>query len=162
MVGVVVGVITCCYKWHSGMLLLRVLRLSAWIPWFLQRHSMLVLIDSQLLLVLRFLALVFSAEMKPNPSPAATAADVAAALLRTSSGVDMCIDVHGDEELPYCFIAGAEGTPSWDKRKQQLQDSFCDAFKRSSPDFQTKVGYELDAPGAANMSICTNQVGRLG
>jgi len=73
-------------------------------------------------------------------------------------GVDMCIDVHGDEELPYCFIAGAEGTPSWDQRKQQLQDTFCDAFKRSSPDFQTKIGYELDAPGEANMSICTNQL----
>src|SRR5690606_23346793 len=28
-------------------------------------------------------------------------------------GVDLCLDVHGDEGLPYNFIAGAEGTPGW-------------------------------------------------
>ena len=26
-------------------------------------------------------------------------------------GCDFCLDVHGDEELPYNFIAGAEGIP---------------------------------------------------
>lgn len=70
----------------------------------------------------------------------------------------MLVDVHGDEELPYCFVAGSEGVPGWSDRLAGLQKAFCDAFKRSSPDFQTKVGYEVDPPGQANMSICGNQV----
>jgi murein tripeptide amidase MpaA len=71
----------------------------------------------------------------------------------------MLVDVHGDEELPYCFIAGSEGIPGWSDRLQGLQDTFCAAYKRSSPDFQTKFGYGVDAPGEANMTICSNQVG---
>lgn len=39
-----------------------------------------------------------------------------------------------------------------------LQDAFCSAFRRSSPDFQTRYGYEVDAPNKANMKICSNQV----
>ena len=31
-------------------------------------------------------------------------------------GVDFLADVHGDEELPYNFIAGTEGIPSFDQR----------------------------------------------
>jgi hypothetical protein len=37
------------------------------------------------------------------------------------AGVDMLIDVHGDEELPYCFIAGSEGIPGWSERMTLLQ-----------------------------------------
>ncbi|KAF6262183.1 peptidase M14, carboxypeptidase A [Scenedesmus sp. NREL 46B-D3] len=73
-------------------------------------------------------------------------------------GVDMLVDVHGDEELPYCFIAGSEGIPGWSDRLKGLQDAFCTAYQRSSPDFQTKFGYGVDAPGEANMTICSNQV----
>ena len=39
-----------------------------------------------------------------------------------------------------------------------LQNSFCTAFKRSSPDFQTRFGYGVDPPNQANMAICSNQV----
>ena len=31
-------------------------------------------------------------------------------------GVDFFADIHGDEELPYNFISGSEGIPSWDDR----------------------------------------------
>lgn len=71
----------------------------------------------------------------------------------------MLVDVHGDEELPYVFIAGAEGIPNWTDRLQNLQADFASAFRRASPDFQTKFGYEVDAPGQADMRICSNQVG---
>jgi murein tripeptide amidase MpaA len=70
----------------------------------------------------------------------------------------MLVDVHGDEELPYCFIAGSEGIPGWNDRLKGLQDAFCAAYKRASPDFQTKFGYEVEAPGKANMTVCSNQV----
>jgi len=32
------------------------------------------------------------------------------------TGVDFCLDVHGDEGLPYVFIAGADGIPSLSER----------------------------------------------
>lgn len=37
------------------------------------------------------------------------------------AGVDMLVDVHGDEELPYCFIAGSEGIPGWNERMKLMQ-----------------------------------------
>jgi murein tripeptide amidase MpaA len=72
--------------------------------------------------------------------------------------VDLLLDVHGDEELPYNFVAGAEGIPGWSPRLSQLQSDFQAALLRASPDFQTEVGYPVDQPGEANMGICTNQV----
>ena len=69
---------------------------------------------------------------------------------------DLCLDVHGDEALPYNFIAGAEGIPGYtDKQAKDLAD-FLMAYKMSSPDFQTKHGYPLTAPGQGNLTYCTN------
>lgn len=73
-------------------------------------------------------------------------------------GCDFCLDVHGDEELPYNFIAGAEGIPSWTPRLAALQAQFCDALERANPDFQQEKGYTVDAAGQANMTMCTNQI----
>ena len=36
-------------------------------------------------------------------------------------GVDMFLDIHGDEALPYNFVAGCEGNPSYDERNQALE-----------------------------------------
>ncbi|TCS60906.1 M14 family metallopeptidase [Varunaivibrio sulfuroxidans] len=74
------------------------------------------------------------------------------------TGVDFCLDVHGDETLPYNFIAGPEGTPAWDDRRDLLLQGYKDALRRVNPDFQTRIGYERDAPGKANMTLCTNWV----
>jgi murein tripeptide amidase MpaA len=71
-------------------------------------------------------------------------------------GVDFSLDVHGDEALPYNFIAGPEGVPSWSDFRQSQLDGYKDALARISPDFQTKVGYPATAPGKANLTICTN------
>lgn len=69
---------------------------------------------------------------------------------------DLCFDVHGDEALPYNFIAGAEGIPGYtDKQAQDLAD-FLTAFKTASPDFQTEHGYPKTAPGQGNLTYCTN------
>ncbi len=69
---------------------------------------------------------------------------------------DLCLDVHGDEALPYNFIAGAEGIPGYTDKQAKNQATFLEAYKRSSPDFQTKVGYPVSAPGQGNLSMCTN------
>lgn len=72
------------------------------------------------------------------------------------TGVDFCLDVHGDEALPYNFIAGAEGIPGWTEQKQAQLDGFQAELVKVSPDFQTRIGYDKDAPGSANMTVCTN------
>ena len=74
------------------------------------------------------------------------------------TGVDFCLDVHGDEALPYNFIAGAEGVPSFTEDGQKWLDSFKANYMESSPDFQIKHGYPLTPKGKANLTMCTNYV----
>ena len=73
-------------------------------------------------------------------------------------GCDFCLDVHGDEELPYNFVSGAEGIPGFGPRQASLQKQFCDALEHVNPDFQQVHGYPVDSAGSANMSMCTNQI----
>lgn len=73
------------------------------------------------------------------------------------TGLDFALDVHGDEALPYNFIAGTEGIPDWTNRLADLKQSFLDAYVASSNgEFQTKFGYPTNAPGKANLTICSN------
>ncbi|MDV6326920.1 murein tripeptide amidase MpaA [Idiomarina loihiensis] len=75
------------------------------------------------------------------------------------TGVDMFLDVHGDEALPYNFVAGCEGIPSYDERHKDLEETFKSAFLAATPEFQTQYGYELDEPGKANMTVANSAVG---
>lgn len=72
------------------------------------------------------------------------------------TGVDLFLDMHGDEALPYNFIAGAEGTPGWDEAAQTLLDLYKSELMRFNPDFQTEHGYPVSPPGTANPSVGTN------
>eukprot|EP00428_Durinskia_dybowskii_P061189 CAMPEP_0170384754 /NCGR_PEP_ID=MMETSP0117_2-20130122/16162_1 /TAXON_ID=400756 /ORGANISM="Durinskia baltica, Strain CSIRO CS-38" /LENGTH=367 /DNA_ID=CAMNT_0010640515 /DNA_START=149 /DNA_END=1252 /DNA_ORIENTATION=- len=74
-------------------------------------------------------------------------------------GCDMCMDIHGDETLPYNFLSGSEGLPKWGPRLKMLQDHFTEAFLKASPDFQSKYGYDVDPPMEANLALGSNQVG---
>ncbi|MBO22398.1 MAG: hypothetical protein CMM26_08530 [Rhodospirillaceae bacterium] len=74
------------------------------------------------------------------------------------TGVDFCLDVHGDEALPYNFLAGMMGIPSLSDRQKTLQEIFSGALLASSPDFQTKYGYPVAKPGEGNMTLCSNWV----
>jgi murein tripeptide amidase MpaA len=74
------------------------------------------------------------------------------------TGVDFAFDVHGDEALPYNFIAGAEGTESWNDDKQTQLDEFKALLTSISPDFQTEFGYEVDPPKSSDMKKCTDWV----
>lgn len=75
-----------------------------------------------------------------------------------ASGVHLALDVHGDEGLPYAFIAGANGVPGFSDADARLLESYKRALCDASDDFQTEHGYTPDAPGAADMSIHTNQI----
>jgi murein tripeptide amidase MpaA len=75
-----------------------------------------------------------------------------------ATGVNFCLDVHGDEALPYNFLAGMMGIPSLSERQKTLQQVFSEALLTASPDFQTKYGYPDAKPGKGNMTLCSNWV----
>ena len=52
----------------------------------------------------------------------------------------------------------AQGVPSFNEPMAALGKRFLRAFERATPDFQAKVGYEVDAPGQADMTIASNAV----
>jgi murein tripeptide amidase MpaA len=74
------------------------------------------------------------------------------------TGVDFAMDVHGDEAIAANFLAGFEGIPSWKEEQGALYTRFGDELVRISPDFQTEKGYEIAAPGKANLSMSTAQL----
>lgn len=75
-----------------------------------------------------------------------------------ANGVDIALDVHGDEALPYNFIAGGEGVKRWNDAMETELEAFKELLARISPDFQTEFGYERDAPGSADLRKCTDYV----
>ncbi|CAM4146458.1 M14 family metallopeptidase [Pseudoalteromonas byunsanensis] len=75
------------------------------------------------------------------------------------TGVDMYLDIHGDEALPYNFVAGGEGIPSYDARIKELEDTFKAALLTITPEFQDEFGYDKDAPGEANLTVASCAVG---
>ena len=74
------------------------------------------------------------------------------------TGVDLFYDVHGDEGLPYVFLAGSEGAPGYSDRLATLRTRFSEVLKLACADFQSEFGYDVDAPGTANMTVATNWV----
>ena len=74
-------------------------------------------------------------------------------------GGDMFLDIHGDEALPYNFVAGSEGTPNFNEDILQQQHDFTAAYQAISPDFQTKFGYPVSKAGEADLRIATNWLG---
>ena len=76
-----------------------------------------------------------------------------------ATGVDLFLDIHGDEAIPYVFVAGTEGVPAYNERIAALEAQSKAAFAAASPDFQDEHGYEKDAPGQANLSMATAWVG---
>lgn len=75
--------------------------------------------------------------------------------------VDFFLDVHGDEELPYNFLAGASFVPNWGKRLEALHGAFVASYSRINPDMQRKIGYcppdSLDKV-LNYMNVATNQI----
>ncbi len=90
----------------------------------------------------------------PERSP-----EVLAVLRRMGeTGVDFAIDVHGDEAIPYVFLAGFDGIPNITDRQSALYARFRETLARRSPDFQVEHGYGVAGPGSANLTMATNQL----
>ncbi|KPA90433.1 M14-type cytosolic carboxypeptidase [Pseudomonas sp. RHF3.3-3] len=75
-------------------------------------------------------------------------------------GVDLFLDIHGDEEIPYVFTAGCEGNPGYTPRIAELEQHFRSHLSALTRDFQTTHGYTRDLPGEANMTLACNSVGQ--
>ena len=58
-----------------------------------------------------------------------------------ATGCAAFFDIHGDENLPYVFVAGCEMLPDFGDRQRAEQDRFAADFAGASPDFQTTHGY---------------------
>jgi len=75
------------------------------------------------------------------------------------TGCDAFLDIHGDEELPFNFLAGSQGMSVWSKRLEALHGAFLASYERANGDMQAKVSYEPDGPGEGMPNICSNQIG---
>jgi len=74
------------------------------------------------------------------------------------TGVDINLDVHGDEVLPYNFIAGSEGVPGWTAERDKQLIAFKHTLSVLNPDFQTAQGYPRPPTGTGNLTYCSNSV----
>jgi murein tripeptide amidase MpaA len=72
------------------------------------------------------------------------------------TGIDIALDVHGDEALPYNFIAGTEGIANWTPERDAQLVAFKQTWAAINPDFQYAHGYPKNTKGNANLSICSN------
>ena len=76
------------------------------------------------------------------------------------TNVAFFLDVHGDEALPYNFIAGPDGVEGLGAHVKDDIDAYQAALVRASPDFQTEFGYPVPPMGEADMSMATNWVAK--
>lgn len=76
-----------------------------------------------------------------------------------SIGCDLFFDIHGDETLPYVFVAGCEMLPGFTARQAAEQKAFIEAFKHASPDFQDKYGYESSKYQEDALKLASKYIG---
>lgn len=75
------------------------------------------------------------------------------------TGVDLMLDIHGDEGLPYNFISSIEGIPSYNEYFEDLLTCFKTKWMKTNPDFQDTHKYPDNEPGQANLDICSKAIG---
>lgn len=74
------------------------------------------------------------------------------------TGCDAFLDIHGDEALPFNFLAGSQGMTVWGKRLESLHGAFLASYERANSDMQAKVSYDPDKPNEGMQNFCSNQI----
>ncbi len=74
------------------------------------------------------------------------------------TGLHLCLDAHGDEALPYNFIAGYEGMPDPGEALLAFLQTFRTTFEALNPDFQNEHGYPKAKPGKGNLTTSTGHL----
>lgn len=80
--------------------------------------------------------------------------------LMQQTGVDLFLDLHGDEALPCNFIAGQEGAPHLPDTILDQENRFKQDLAQINPDFQTERGYPPGKFGPETFTIAAFWVGR--
>lgn len=75
------------------------------------------------------------------------------------TGCDLFLDIHGDEALPYVFVAGSEMLDGFTEKQKQEQQLFVDSFCQASPDFQTVYGYEASKYNEDVLKLASKYIG---
>jgi len=75
------------------------------------------------------------------------------------TGVDLYLDIHGDEALPCNFIAGQEGAPDVSDEVLAQEQRFQQQLQAVNPDFQLERGYEPGKFGPETLTIAGFWVG---
>lgn len=75
-------------------------------------------------------------------------------------GCDMFFDIHGDEALPYNFVAGNEMLDNFTPALLAQQQAFIANYTQASPDFQDKFGYGSGKYRAEMLKLASKYVGR--
>ena len=77
------------------------------------------------------------------------------------TGCDVFCDIHGDEEIPYNFLAHPV-IPNWGPRLKALHGAFSAAYSRTNPDMQVAYGYSEEEYGEGDiLNIGNDQVAHL-
>ncbi|MGE0254249.1 MAG: M14-type cytosolic carboxypeptidase [Alphaproteobacteria bacterium] len=92
----------------------------------------------------------------PDPATAPEVFHVAARMRET--GVALALDVHGEEGLPWVFLAGPDGVPSRTERQAALTSLLRTSWIAACPDLQAEHGYPSAAPGKADLRIGCNWI----
>lgn len=75
------------------------------------------------------------------------------------TGCAAFLDIHGDENLPYVFVAGCEMLPAFTPRQAAEQDAFSAALRAASPDFQSEHGYAASKYKEDVLKLASKYVG---
>ncbi|MBT7730257.1 MAG: carboxypeptidase family protein [Rhodospirillaceae bacterium] len=71
------------------------------------------------------------------------------------SKIRFCLDVHGDEGLPFNFIAGFEGIAEASEKQLAIMNKFRNTLAQVNPDFQLENGYPKVARGKGMKTTST-------
>jgi murein tripeptide amidase MpaA len=74
-------------------------------------------------------------------------------------GCDLFLDIHGDEALPFVFVAGNHMIEGIGDELIAKQKKFIADFKLSSPDFQDKFGYPDNKYNADMLTLASKYIG---
>ncbi|WP_170319578.1 M14 family metallopeptidase [Polyangium spumosum] len=75
------------------------------------------------------------------------------------AGVDLFLDVHGDEHADVAFAIGCEGNPGFSERLHDLERRFARSLARREGGFSSELDYGSDDPGKGDLRIGNNWVG---
>ena len=94
----------------------------------------------------------------PDPREAPEVAGILGEMSRI--GVDLVLDVHGDECIPHVFLDSGQGAPNAGLSKSQTAGvaRFSKLLGARNPAFQTAVGYPRTYAGEGAASMCARAV----